>query len=162
MAHESLPTVQHDDDKEPWDDVTPFEAPDDVPHPKYGSAGAAGIDLCAAVSDTVPARGVLMVGTGVVIGFQEGHYGQIASRSSLCMNNQVVAFPGIIDNDYRGEIKIMLLNHGDKPFSFAKGHKIAQMIICPYIKVDLRKTSSVNDIRGRTQRDNGGFGSTGK
>ncbi len=165
-SEETLPKWQQyaaDEDKEhdSWTDKTPYESRDDVTYPAYKTDDAAGIDLPAAHHGTVPAHGRLLVNTGVKIGFQEYHFGMIAPRSGICAKNGIVPASGIIDNKYQGEIGVVLFNHSNEDFSFAKGDRIAQLIIMPFTRVDLVRVPSIVDIRGRSKRGADGFGSTG-
>ena len=132
--------------------------------PAYETADAAGMDLRAAVPDGEPltlAPGHrAMVPTGLTIALPAGHEAQVRPRSGLaakhggtCLNS-----PGTIDADYRGEVKVLLINHGQEPFVIKRGERIAQMVIAPVTRSELKVVSSLDE----TQRGAGGFGSTGR
>lgn len=131
--------------------------------PAYESAGAAGMDLRAAVAEDAPltlAPGArALVPTGLVFEIPEGYEGQVRPRSGLAFRHGVTCLntPGTIDADYRGEVKVLLINHGDEPFEIARGARIAQMVVAPALQVVLE----LRDAAGETVRGAGGFGSTG-
>ena len=138
--------------------------------PTRGSDYAAGYDLYAKnvfLDDdsadyelqVLPGK-TLKVGTGIAVELPKGTFGAIYARSGLGINHGIVPANcvGIIDEDYRGEIVVALHNHSDKPFFFKFGDRIAQLIIQPYIAADVNVVDELSD----TDRDNGGFGSTGK
>jgi dUTP pyrophosphatase len=133
----------------------------DLPLPFYATAGSAGLDLIAAVdSDMVLAPGArAAVPAGIAIELPLGVEAQVRPRSGLALNHGITCLnsPGTIDSDYRGEIKVILINHGDKPFTIARGAKIAQMVIARHEQAELVEVESLSDsVRGA-----GGFGSTG-
>ena len=97
--------------------------------PTRGSSRAAGHDLYANERTDVPARDQAIVGTGIAIGRPHNTYGRIASRSSLAVKHQLMTNAGVIDSDYRGEVKVILANLGDQPYRLEKGEGIAQLII---------------------------------
>lgn len=132
--------------------------------PRQQSAGAAGVDLLAALgaSETMtiaPGKRAL-VPTGMAIALPEGYEAQVRPRSGLAAKFGVTVLntPGTIDADYRGEIKVILINHDDAPFEIRRGDRIAQMVVAPVTAVsfDLRETLD------ETERGAGGFGSTGR
>lgn len=129
--------------------------------PRRASAGAAGFDLCAAVTaDLVIAPGAhALVPTGFAIALPEGHEAQVRPRSGLALRHGVTVLnsPGTIDPDYRGEIGVILVNHGTVPFRVARGDRIAQMVIARFATPELEEVSALPD----TARGAGGFGSTG-
>jgi dUTP diphosphatase len=131
--------------------------------PAYESAGAAGMDLRAAVPDDEPltlAPGArALVPTGLVFEIPEGYEGQVRPRSGLAFRHGVTCLntPGTIDADYRGEVKVLLINHGEEPFDITRGARIAQMVVAPALQVVLE----LRDAAGETGRGAGGFGSTG-
>ncbi len=131
--------------------------------PAYESAGAAGMDLRAALPEDAPltlAPGAReLVPTGLVFEIPEGYEGQVRPRSGLAFRHGVTCLntPGTIDADYRGEVKVLLINHGDEPFEIARGARIAQMVVAPALQVVLE----VREAAGETARGAGGFGSTG-
>ena len=129
--------------------------------PGYATQGSAGMDLCAAVEApvTIEPHTWSLVPTGLMIALPEGYEAQIRSRSGLAAKNglQVLNAPGTIDQDYRGEIKVILMNHGSSPFIVTLGMRIAQMVIAPVVQVNLVEKSDLSE----TDRGSGGFGSTG-
>ena len=141
--------------------VQRMEGNEDLPLPKYMSDGASGMDLFAAVTDTmvIPAGEVALVPTGIRIALPEGFEAQIRPRSGLAARNGVglLNSPGTIDSDYRGEIKIVMFNFGKEPFTINRGDRIAQMIIARVARAILVEQDDLED----TQRGSGGFGHTG-
>jgi dUTP pyrophosphatase len=135
-----------------------------LPLPAYQSLHAAGLDLLAAVPDNAPvilAPGkYALVPTGIVIALPPGFEAQVRPRSGLAAKHGVTVLnaPGTIDADYRGEISVLLINHGDAPFTIRRGERIAQMVIAPVVHVELGSTASLSE----TDRGSGGFGSTGR
>ncbi len=133
----------------------------DLPLPTYQSAQAAGMDLAAAVeSEQVIEPGArAMIPTGLAIALPPGYEAQIRPRSGLAARAGItlVNTPGTIDADYRGEIKVILINHGDKPFSLIRGERIAQMVVAPVTRAAWREVDTLTE----TARGAGGFGSTG-
>lgn len=133
----------------------------DLPLPRYESAQAAGMDLLAAVdTDTVLAPGAFaLIATGIRIALPADHEAQIRPRSGLAAKNGVTVLnsPGTIDADYRGEIKVILINHGPTPFVVTRGLRIAQMIIAPVARALWQEC---RELPG-SERGSGGFGSTG-
>lgn len=131
--------------------------------PAYETAGAAGMDLRAAVPQgeplMLPPGKRALVPTGLVMEIPHGFEGQIRPRSGLAFKNGITCLnsPGTIDSDYRGEVKVLLANLGDEPFSIERGMRIAQMVIAPVTQVVIEERSAVNE----TTRGAGGFGSTG-
>ncbi|MBV8798841.1 MAG: dUTP diphosphatase [Alphaproteobacteria bacterium] len=133
----------------------------DLPLPAYATAGSAGMDLLAAIDGEIgvnPAARVT-VPTGLVVALPEGYEAQIRPRSGLALHHGVTLLnaPGTIDSDYRGEIKVIVINLGDTPFRIARGMKIAQMVIARHERVELFEA----DEMPATKRAAGGFGSTG-
>jgi dUTP pyrophosphatase len=131
--------------------------------PSYETAGAAGMDLRAAVPDDrplliLPGKRAL-VATGLVLEIPEGFEGQIRPRSGLAFKHGITCLntPGTIDSDYRGEVKVLLVNLGDEDFSVTRGMRIAQMVIAPVARATIEERS----LAGGTERGAGGFGSTG-
>jgi len=134
----------------------------DAQLPKYMSDGAAGMDLAASLDTEVtiaPGQRAL-VGTGLAIALPRGFEAQVRPRSGLAAKHGVTVLnaPGTIDEDYRGEIKVILINHGDEPFVVKSGERIAQMVIAPVARVTLVEADSLD---GST-RGAGGFGHTGR
>ena len=130
--------------------------------PSYKTIGASGMDLMAFLEkpiDLEPGKSCL-VPTGLSVAFPKEYEIQIRPRSGLAAKNNISILntPGTIDSDYRGEVKIILFNHGNENFIINKNDRIAQMVLTPIIKMELEETSELPDsIRGE-----GGFGSTGK
>jgi dUTP pyrophosphatase len=135
---------------------------EDLPLPKYATAQAAGMDLCAAVkADVVLAPGArAVIPTGYAIALPAGYEAQVRPRSGLAAKNGVTVLntPGTIDSDYRGEIGVILINHGAETFTVTRGLRIAQMVIATYAAVSWTETATLPE----THRGAGGFGSTGK
>jgi dUTP pyrophosphatase len=133
----------------------------DLPLPAARTAGSAGIDLCAAVDRplVIPPRGRALVPTGFAIALPQGHEGQVRPRSGLAVEHGVTVLnaPGTIDADYRGEVKVALINHGDDPFAVTRGMRIAQLVVAPVTAVSLVEVAELDE----TTRGSGGFGSTG-
>ena len=133
----------------------------DIPIPRYMTAQAAGMDICAAVdADTVIAPGAIeLVPTGLAIALPAGYEAQIRPRSGLAVKQGIgiINSPGTIDADYRGEIKIALINLGKTPVTIQRCDRIAQMVINPVCRVRLKVVASLDE----TGRDSGGFGHTG-
>jgi dUTP pyrophosphatase len=132
--------------------------------PRYKTSGAAGLDLAACLDTplTVEPGGTTRVPTGLQIALPAGHEGQVRPRSGLAARHGVTVLnaPGTIDEDYRGEVQVLLVNHGSEPFTIEHGDRIAQLIVSPVTHVDIE---SVDDeaALGGTERGGGGFGSTG-
>ena len=129
--------------------------------PEYKTAGSSGMDLRAAISTNIilqPGERYL-VPVGFKLQLPEGYEMQIRPRSGIAWKNgiTVINAPGTIDNDYRGEIMVALVNHGPEPFTIARGDRIAQMVIAPYSQCYFMPIDSVDE----TERGDGGFGSTG-
>lgn len=133
----------------------------DLPLPKYMSDGAAGMDIYANVhTDTVVAVGeIKLIPTGIRIALPQGYEAQIRPRSGLALKNGItmVNTPGTIDSDYRGEIGVIIINHGHEPFTIKRGDRIAQMVINKYEHVFWTETGSLDE----TERGSGGFGHSG-
>lgn len=134
----------------------------DIPLPRYMTDGAAGMDLCAAVSGerVLPPGEVVLVPTGFAVAVPPGYEAQIRPRSGLAVRNAVtvVNAPGTIDADYRGEIQVALINLGRHPYTLLRGDRIAQMIIAPVARVDVQEVDQLDD----SARGDGGFGHTGR
>jgi dUTP pyrophosphatase len=133
----------------------------DLTLPHYATAGSAGLDLLAAIdAEMILAPGArAAVPTGLAIELPLGMEAQIRPRSGLALNHGITCLnaPGTIDSDYRGEVKVILVNLGDTPFKIARGAKIAQMVIARHEQAELVEVESLSD----TARGAGGFGSTG-
>jgi dUTP pyrophosphatase len=135
-----------------------------LPLPAYQSAHAAGLDLLAAVPEAAPlvlAPGKhMLVPTGLAIALPDGFEAQVRPRSGLAAKHRVTVLnsPGTIDADYRGEIQVILINHGAEPFTIRRGERVAQMVIAPVVQAQLVPAVTLSD----TERGSGGFGSTGR
>ncbi|MCQ8240794.1 dUTP diphosphatase [Rhizosaccharibacter radicis] len=133
----------------------------DLPLPGYATAGAAGMDLLAAVDApvTVPAGGRVLIPTGLAVALPPGHELQIRPRSGLALKHGITLpnTPGTIDEDYRGEIGVILLNTGADPFVVERGMRVAQAVLAPVLRVAWREVDALDE----TGRAAGGFGSTG-
>jgi dUTP pyrophosphatase len=132
-----------------------------TPLPRYMSEGASGLDLLASIENEVtlePGERKL-IPTGISISIPEGFEGQIRPRSGLAIQKgiAIVNAPGTIDSDYRGEIGVILINHGNEPFTIRHGDRIAQMVISQVFRATLEEV----DHLPTTQRQEGGFGHTG-
>lgn len=130
--------------------------PDAFP-PTKGSLKSAGYDLKSAEDIAVPARGKALVDTGIKIELPEGCYGRIAPRSGLAVKNFIDVGAGVVDEDYRGVLKVVLFNHSDSDFEVKKGDRIAQLICQKIYYPELEEVQDLTD----TVRGEGGFGSTG-
>jgi len=133
----------------------------DLPLPEYATAQSAGVDLVAAVEESVvlkPSERAL-IPTGIAIALPAGYEAQIRPRSGLAFKNGIslVNTPGTIDADYRGEIKVILINLGSEDFTVTRGARIAQMVVAPVTHVAWQEVESLEE----TSRSAGGFGSTG-
>ena len=129
--------------------------------PRYMTEHAAGLDLCAALDAPIelPPGGRVLVPTGLALAIPVGFEGQVRPRSGLALHQGVtlVNSPGTIDADYRGEVGVIMINHGDEPFLIQTGDRIAQLLITPVIHAQLQEFDSL-DVTGRGE---GGFGHTG-
>jgi dUTP pyrophosphatase len=135
-----------------------------LPLPAYETEGAAGADLRAALDDgeaiTIAPGQTVMVPTGLKIALPDGFEGQVRPRSGLAARHGVTVLnsPGTIDADYRGEVKVMLVNLGPEPFRLERGERIAQLVIAPVVQAQFL----IADNLPATVRGEGGFGSTGR
>lgn len=136
---------------------------EDLALPSYETAGAAGMDLRAAVAGDrqliiLPGRRVL-VPTGFIFEIPDGYEGQVRPRSGLALRHGITCLntPGTIDSDYRGELQVLLINHGDEDFAVTRGMRVAQLVIAPVVRMPIEE----RDRAGATARGAGGFGSTG-
>ena len=132
--------------------------------PAYQSAHAAGLDLLAAVPESSPlilAPGArALVPTGLSIALPSGYEAQVRPRSGLAAKHGITVLnaPGTVDADYRGEIGVLLINHGDAPFAIRRGERIAQLVIAAVVRAELVAATTLS----ATDRGSGGFGSTGR
>ena len=126
--------------------------------PSYSHSGDAGADLKASEPTIIQAKGKTLVSTGLRIELPEGHVGLIWPRSGLAVKHSIDCGAGVIDANYRGEIKVLLFNHSNENFNIERGDRVAQLLV--------QKVESINflavDILEETERNEGGFGSTGK
>ncbi len=131
----------------------------DLPLPAYATEGSAGMDLSAAVDVEIAPGACAMVATGIAIELPPGTEGQVRPRSGLAARHGITVLnaPGTVDSDYRGEVKVLLINHGAAPFAVTRGMRIAQMIVARHEQVELVERSALGD----TARGAGGHGSTG-
>ncbi|MBQ5632351.1 MAG: dUTP diphosphatase [Treponema sp.] len=129
--------------------------------PEYKTSGAAGADVCAFLSEPVVIKSgeFVMIPTGLSFAIPEGYEIQVRPRSGLAAKNGVTVLntPGTIDSDYRGEVKVILINHGKDAFTVNNGDRIAQLIVAPVTQGVFEKTDELDS----TERGEGGFGSTG-
>lgn len=133
----------------------------DLPLPAYETAQSAGMDLAAAIDApmTLPPGERAMIPTGLAIALPAGYEAQVRPRSGLAAKNGVTVLntPGTVDADYRGEVKVILINLGDTPFEVERGMRIAQMVIAPVTQAGFTEVDELPE----TARGAGGFGSTG-
>ncbi len=132
----------------------------DLPLPAYETAGAAGMDLRAAESLVLQPGSRALVPTGIAIALPAGYEAQVRPRSGLAVKHGITVLnaPGTIDSDYRGEIKVPLINHGTEDFVVTRGDRIAQMVVAPVVQVIWTRAAALNE----TARGSGGFGSSGR
>ena len=132
-----------------------------LPLPEYASPGSAGVDLRAAIESpqTLPPGRRIQVPTGLILELPPGWEGQVRPRSGLAWRHGVTLLntPGTIDSDYRGELKVILVNLGQQEFSLNRGNRIAQLVVAPVSQVVFSEVDSL----ASTDRGGGGFGSTG-
>lgn len=133
----------------------------DLPLPAYASAGSSGLDLLAAVPSTVTLEpgGRRLVPTGFALELPPGFEAQVRPRSGLALKHSVTVLnaPGTIDSDYRGEVGVILVNHGTEAFAIQRGERIAQLVLARVERLEWQ----VAEELGETDRGSGGFGSTG-
>jgi dUTP pyrophosphatase len=127
--------------------------------PAYATSGAAGMDVLAAEDVTVPSGARHAVATGFSVAIPAGYEIQVRPRSGLALKHgiSVPNTPGTIDSDYRGELKVILINHGAEPFAIARGDRIAQLVLAPVMQAAWEEVAALDE----TSRGAGGFGSTG-
>jgi len=126
--------------------------------PEYGSQAAAGADLRASEALVIAPGGRAAVPTALQLEIPPGHAGLVWPRSGLAVRHGIDTLAGVIDSDYRGEVRVVLVNHGDEPFAIAAGDRIAQLLVQRVERVAFRPADKV----GETGRGSGGFGSTGR
>ena len=129
----------------------------DLPH--YATEGAAGMDIVSAETVTLQPGSRLAVATGLAVAIPHGYEIQVRPRSGLALKHGITVpnTPGTIDSDYRGELKIIMINHGPDAFPIARGDRIAQLVLAPVIQAAWDEVAELDD----TERGAGGFGSTG-
>ena len=137
------------------------------PDPEYATSGSSGFDIRANIDKTIkltPKGGFAIIPTGLYFELPENFEIQVRSRSGLAAKNQVCVLnsPGTVDADYRGEIKIILINHGSEEFQVENGDRIAQGVIASVIGKKVINLNKVKELNENTERGIGGFGSTGK
>ena len=127
--------------------------------PAYESDGAAGMDVLAAEDVTIAPGARHAVATGLAVAIPEGFEIQVRPRSGLAIKKgiSVPNSPGTVDSDYRGEVRVILINHGEEPFAIARGDRIAQLVLAPVTRAAWDEVTSLDE----TARGTGGFGSTG-
>ncbi len=132
-----------------------------VPAPAYQTGGAVGLDLCAALPApvTIHPSARAMIPTGFAFAIPDGYEGQVRPRSGLAHRHGITVLnaPGTIDPDYRGEVKVVLINHGSEPWTVQQGDRIAQLVVCPVARAELAEVRTLDE----TARGAGGYGSTG-
>ena len=139
--------------------VMRLDGNDDLPLPRYASEGAAGMDVVSAEDWVIAPGERVAVATGLAVAIPEGFEIQIRPRSGLALKHGITVpnTPGTIDSDYRGELKVLLINHGSEDFAIARGDRVAQLVLAPVVQA---AWSEVDELDA-TQRGAGGFGSTG-
>jgi dUTP pyrophosphatase len=126
--------------------------------PEYSSTGAAGADLRASEAVTIASGGRAAVPTAVRLQIPPGHVGLVWPRSGLAVRHGIDTLAGVIDSDYRGEVRVVLVNHGDEPFRIERGDRIAQLLVQRVERATFTAVPSIDD----TDRGEGGFGSSGR
>jgi dUTP pyrophosphatase len=126
--------------------------------PEYATSGAAGADLRASAAVEIPPGERAAVPTGLRLQIPRGHVGLVWPRSGLAVRHGIDTLAGVIDSDYRGEVRVVLVNHGPEAFSIAPGERIAQLLVQ---RVERARFTAVSELEG-TVRGGGGFGSTGR
>ena len=131
----------------------------EIPLPKYETNGSSGMDLAANIETIIEPGDTSIIPTGLAVSIPKGFEVQVRPRSGLAAKQKLTVLntPGTIDSDYRGEIKVILVNHGSKNFKIEKGDRIDQMIVCPVIIAQIVEVENLSD----TKRGKDGFGSTG-
>ncbi len=134
----------------------------DLPLPGYATKQAAGIDLFAAVEDSVPLDEgeIKLIPTGIALALPPGYEGQVRPRSGLALKHGLTVLnpPGTIDADYRGEIKVIVINLGNKPYLVQRGERIAQLVVQALVKIEWQEVGELPS----SGREEGGFGHTGR
>jgi dUTP pyrophosphatase len=130
-----------------------------LPLPAYATAGAAGMDVVSAEDVTIAPGARHAVATGLALAIPQGYEIQVRPRSGLALKHGITVpnTPGTIDSDYRGELKVILINHGAEPFAIARGDRVAQLVLAPVVHAAWDEVAELD----ATERGEGGFGSTG-
>jgi dUTP pyrophosphatase len=126
--------------------------------PAYGSASAAGADLCASEALVIGPGARAAVPTALRVAIPPGHVGLVWPRSGLAVRHGIDTLAGVVDCDYRGEVRVVLVNHGDEPFAIAPGDRVAQLLVQRVERAAFTEAASLDE----TARGEGGFGSTGR
>lgn len=136
-----------------------FRLDTELPLPKHSHPGDAGVDLRSVIDASLAPGDRILVPTGVAFEIPAGYCGLVLPRSGLALRSGIgiANSPGLIDSGYRGELKVMLINHGSEPFAIVRGDRIAQLVITPFVTQDIVE---INDLSA-TARGDGGYGSTG-
>jgi dUTP pyrophosphatase len=141
--------------------IRQLEESSDLPLPEYETEGSSGMDVRASVKEPVLLKpgDIKLIPTGLIVSIPTGYEGQIRPRSGLALNHGIgmVNTPGTIDSDYRGEIGLIVINWGQKPFTIRRGDRIAQMIVSKVCRADIVRVHELD----LTQRGEGGFGHSG-
>ena len=139
--------------------VKRLEGNDDLPLPAYATDGAAGMDVVSAEDVTLAPGTRHAVATGLALAIPHGYEVQVRPRSGLALKHGITVpnTPGTIDSDYRGELKVILINHGAEPFVIRRGDRLAQLVLAPVTRASWLEVAEL----GETARGEGGFGSTG-
>ena len=130
-----------------------------LPLPAYATSGAAGMDVVSAEDVTIAPGARHAVATGLALAIPQGFEIQVRPRSGLALKHGITVpnTPGTIDSDYRGELKVILINHGDEPFAIQRGDRVAQLVLAPVVQATWDEVAELDS----TTRGEGGFGSTG-
>ncbi|MEO0058158.1 MAG: hypothetical protein RIT17_1631 [Pseudomonadota bacterium] len=130
-----------------------------LPLPAYATSGAAGMDIVSAEAVSIAPGARHAVATGLSVAIPEGYEIQVRPRSGLALKHGITVpnTPGTIDSDYRGELKVILINLGDEPFAIARGDRVAQLVLAPVVQAAWDEVAELD----ATERGEGGFGSTG-
>jgi dUTP diphosphatase len=131
---------------------------EDLPLPAYGSDHAVGLDVVAAESLSLAPGARHAVATGIALAIPHGYEVQVRSRSGTAVRNGITCLTGTIDSDYRGELKVVLVNLGEEPFAIVRGERIAQLVPAPVLRAAFAEVDELDE----TARGAGGFGSTGR
>ena len=130
-----------------------------LPLPAYATSGAAGMDVVSAEDVTIAPGARHAVATGLALAIPQGYEVQVRPRSGLALKHGITVpnTPGTIDSDYRGEVKVILINHGTEPFAIRRGDRVAQLVLAPVVQAAWEEVTELD----ATDRGEGGFGSTG-